>query len=284
MSENQAPLSGYLTRHQTQAGPRWALDGQYLAASFTLAELLTSSAASLPQILRQVPRAGQASDPLLAPVEPEHEVWAAGVTYLRSRDAREAESSTRDVYSRVYDAERPELFFKALGRRVVEPGGVVRIRHDSSWDVPEPEIVLVLNHALEIIGYCAGNDMSSRSIEGENPLYLPQAKTYEGACALGPRIRLLGVEGAPDPRAIPIELAIKRAGETVFHGETSTGRMRRAPEELSAFLLRELSFPTGAFLMTGTGVIPPDTFTLTSGDEVSITLTGVGTLTNTVAS
>jgi 2-dehydro-3-deoxy-D-arabinonate dehydratase len=190
MSDSHASLSGYLTRHQSQSGPRWALDGQYLPLSFTLSGLLASSAASMAQLLREAALEAQADGPLLAPVEPEQEVWASGVTYLRSRDAREAESSTRDVYARVYDAERPELFFKAIGRRVVGPGDTVCIRHDSSWDVPEPEIVLVVNHALEIVGYCAGNDMSSRSIEGENPLYLPQAKTYDRSCALGPGIRL----------------------------------------------------------------------------------------------
>jgi 2-dehydro-3-deoxy-D-arabinonate dehydratase len=223
--------------------------------------------------------------PLLAPIDPTQEVWASGVTYERSKVARMEESKDAgggDFYDRVYDAERPELFFKALGRRVSGPGGPVRVRRDSSWDVPEPEMTLVLSAGGALVGLTVGNDMSSRSIEGENPLYLPQAKTYDGACALGPRIRLLGVDGAPDPAALPITLEIVREGQTGFRGETSTGRMRRRPEELSGFLLRELSFPDGAFLMTGTGIVPPDTFTLRPGDEVRITVEGVGTLTNTV--
>lgn len=269
MSRDQALLSGYLTRHQTQAGPRWALDGQYLPASCTLTGLLASSAASLAQTLRQAAAGEPADGPLLAPVEPDHEVWASGVTYLRSRDAREAESSARDVYARVYDAERPELFFKAVGRRAVGPGGTVRIRHDSSWDVPEPEIVLVVNHALEIVGYCAGNDMSSRSIEGENPLYLPQAKTYDGSCALGPGIRLAP---ADELAGLVVQLEIRRAGEVVFAGETSAAQMRRRFVELVQYLGRALSFPQGALLMTGTGIVPPESFTLQAGDRVQITV------------
>ncbi|GAB4423802.1 MAG: fumarylacetoacetate hydrolase family protein [Chloroflexi bacterium OHK40] len=261
------PLAGYLTRHQTPAGPRWALDGRYLPVSLTLAELLAAPLAEMVRQLHQAPVGEVATEPLLAPVEPDQEVWASGVTYLRSRDAREAESSARDVYARVYNAERPELFFKAIGRRVVGPGGVVGIRYDSSWDVPEPEIVLVVNSALEIVGYCAGNDMSSRSIEGENPLYLPQAKTYDRSCALGPGIRLAPAE---ELAALQVRLSIWRAGAVVFAGETRAAQMRRRFTELVHYLGRALSFPYGALLMTGTGIVPPESFTLQPGDRVEI--------------
>ncbi len=267
MSASQLSLSGYLTRHQTPAGPRWALDGRYLPESLTLAELLVLPAASMAQALQQATPGDEAEGPLLAPIEPEQEVWASGVTYLRSRDAREAESSARDVYSRVYDAERPELFFKAIGRRVIGPGGTVCIRHDSSWDVPEPEIVLVVNSAMEIVGYCAGNDMSSRSIEGENPLYLPQAKSYDGSCAVGPGIKLAPVEAMGE---LTVRLQIWRGGELVFAGESSAAQMRRRFSELVEYLGRALSFPWGALLMTGTGIVPPESFTLQAGDRVQI--------------
>lgn len=230
---------------------------------------------------------------LLAPVD-HSEVWASGVTYARSKSARMEESKESgggDFYDRVYDADRPELFFKSVGWRVVAPGAKVRIRRDSAWNVPEPEMVLVLSARGEIVGVTAGNDMSSRSIEGENPLYLPQAKTYDGACALGPVIRLLGQVGSPPApnsggagglTALPITLTIRRDGETVFAGETSTAQMKRTPEELSQWLFRETAFPHGVFLFTGTGIIPEDSFTLRSGDDVSIILEGVPALTNTV--
>jgi 2-dehydro-3-deoxy-D-arabinonate dehydratase len=190
------------------------------------------------------------------------------VTYLRSRDARKAESQVADVYERAYDAERPELFFKAPGWRVAGHGQPVRVRRDSRWNVPEPELTLLLNSRMEIVGYCAGNDVSSRDIEGENPLYLPQAKVYDGACALGPGLYLL--EGAlPD---LPIRLAVKRDGATIFAGETSTANMKRSPEELAAWLGRELSFPHGALLMTGTGIVPGDDFSLQPGDHVRVSV------------
>ncbi|MCB1641937.1 MAG: fumarylacetoacetate hydrolase family protein, partial [Xanthomonadales bacterium] len=183
-----------LTRHATDSGPRWAVDGRYLPTDFRLSQLLRQRAADLPAALAQLPRSEPAQDPLLAPLEPEHEVWASGVTYLSSRMAREAESSSKDVYQKVYAAERPELFFKACGWRVVGHGERIRIRADSAWNVPEPELTLVLNRHGEIVGYTVGNDVSSRSIEGENPLYLPQAKVYDGSCALGPAIRLCGAD------------------------------------------------------------------------------------------
>ena len=218
---------------------------------------------------------------VLAPVDAQ-EVWAAGVTYERSKVARMEESeSGGDFYDRVYEAERPELFLKATPRLVVGPNQPVRVRRDSTWDVPEPEMTLVLSSAGRIVGVTVGNDMSSRSIEGENPLYLPQAKMYDGACALGPMIRI--VDDELDLRALAIRLTISRGGSAAFTGETSTARMRRTPEELAGWLFRELEFPDGALLMTGTGIVPPDDFTLRSGDVVEIAIDGVGVLTNPVA-
>jgi len=214
-----------------------------------------------------------AHGPLLAPIDDGHEVWASGVTYQRSREARQAESNTGDIYERVYAAQRPELFFKATGWRVAGPGQPVRCRADSDWNVPEPELTLVINRHGEILGYTAGNDMSSRSIEGENPLYLPQAKIYTGSCALGPAIHLLDLDKM---QALPIEISIARAGQQVFHGSTSTAKMNRKMDELVAYLFRELSFPQGVFLLTGTGIVPPEQFTLALGDQVTI---AVGDLT-----
>ena len=257
----------YLTRHQTPDGPRWALDGAYLPPSFNLGLLLELPRDAIVSFLKALPTEDEADSDLLAPIEATQEVWAAGVTYLRSRDAREAESQTGDIYTRVYAAERPELFFKAAGWRVVAHGGAIRVRPDSTWDVPEPELTLVINRHGEIIGYCAGNDVSSRSIEGENPLYLPQAKVYNGSCALGPGIEI----ATPDTlRDIPIRVEIVRNDEVVYEGEASTSQMKRAFEELVTYLFRELDFPHGAFLMTGTCLVPPDSFTLTPGDEVTV--------------
>jgi len=209
------------------------------------------------------------------------DVWAAGVTYERSRAARQEEAKDGgDIYARVYTAARPELFFKARGPWVVGPHDAVGIRHDASWNVPEPELALVINPALEIVGITVGNDMSSRDIEGENPLYLPQAKMYTRSCALGPAIVLGKIEDAwPGTR---IALQISRASAVVFSGETHTEKIRRRPDELVAYLGRALAFPDGAVLLTGTGVVPPDAFTLTAGDEVTITIDSVGTLHNVV--
>jgi 2-dehydro-3-deoxy-D-arabinonate dehydratase len=201
-----------------------------------------------------------------APIDPFQEVWAAGVTYLRSRDARKEESTVAGMYQKVYEAERPELFAKSLGWRVVGNGGCIRIRKDSQWNVPEPELVLVINCHREIVGYCAGNDVSSRDIEGENPLYLPQAKIYNGSCALGHGILLCELDVIND---IPIRLKIQRANETVFNGEANTSMMKRRLPELVEFLTRELDFPQGVFLMTGTCLVP-DNFTLQPEDIVSI--------------
>ncbi len=205
------------------------------------------------------------------------EVWASACDLL-SRDARQAESETGDIYARVYLAERPELFMKAVGWRVRGPEDAIRVRPDSTWDVPEPELTLVVNRHQEIVGYVAGNDVSSRSIEGANPLYLPQAKVYDGSCALGPGIHL----ATPDEmRDLPITLEILRGEERIFYGETSTTQMKRSFEELVSALFRELAFPRGAFLMTGTGIVPGDDFTLTSGDVVRVGVGGM-TLTNVV--
>ena len=216
---------------------------------------------------------------LLAPIESQ-EVWACGVTYERSRDARMHESTQRDVYDRVYDAARPEIFFKATPSRVVGPGAEIVVRADSNWDVPEPELAVVLNDALEIVGYTVGNDVSSRQIEGENPLYLPQAKVYAACCALGPAI--VPAWEVPDPTGLAIRLEIERGGQTAFSGETSTARLHRTVEELVAYLGRDNLFPAGAVLLTGTGIVPPDDFTLEGGDTVRITIDGLGTLENPV--
>jgi 2-dehydro-3-deoxy-D-arabinonate dehydratase len=218
---------------------------------------------------------------LVAPVDLQ-EVWASGVTYLRSKVARMEESESQaggDFYDKVYEAERPELFFKAPANRVVAPGDPIRIRRDSVWNVPEPELVLVISASGAIVGHTIGNDVSSRSIEGENPLYLPQAKVYDGSCALGPVIALS--DGQQTERII--QMTISRAGTSMFSGETSTAQMRRTQTELAAYLFRELTFRAGAFLLTGTGIVPPDDFTLSSGDVVSITIEGIGTLENSVA-
>jgi 2-dehydro-3-deoxy-D-arabinonate dehydratase len=216
---------------------------------------------------------------LLAPIQSQ-EVWAAGVTYLRSRDARIEESKDGgSVYDRVYLAERPEIFFKATPNRVVGTGARVRIRADSKWNVPEPEATLAINSHGRIFGYTVGNDMSSRDIEGENPLYLPQAKVYRGSCALGPGI----VVREPLPRECGIEIVIRRAGAEVFRGATTLAQMKRTFNELASWLFREQEFPAGCFLLTGTGLVPPNDFTLAVGDEIAITIAGIGTLRNIVA-
>ena len=218
---------------------------------------------------------------ILAPIVSQ-EVWAAGVTYYRSRTARIEESQTAgggDFYDRVYSAERPELFFKATAHRVAAPGVAVRIRGDSHWNVPEPELALVITRRGKIIGYSIGNDMSSRDIEGANPLYLPQAKVYDRSCALGPCV-LIADEMLPG--ATEIDLRIERAGETVFAGDTKLAQLKRTPETLVEFLFRDNSFPQGCFLLTGTGIVPPDDFTLQRGDKISITIEPIGTLVNVV--
>jgi|ERR1043166_3412430 2-dehydro-3-deoxy-D-arabinonate dehydratase len=229
----------------------------------------------------KLPRISLAQVRLLAPVE-RQEVWAAGVTYLRSKKARMEESDfSANAYDRVYEAQRPELFFKSLSEKVVATGEAVGIRGDARWSVPEPELALVLNSRGKVVGYTIGNDMSSRDIEGENLLYLPQAKIYNGSCALGPWITLGASEA--EAREWKINLSIERGGQQVFSGQTSVAQIRRRFEELADFLFRSQSFPHGAVLLTGTGVVPPDSFTLQADDVVEIEISGIGSLRNSVA-
>lgn len=239
----------------------------------------------LSEYLEEMAASGATAEPipheLLAPIQAQ-EVWAAGVTYYRSRSARMAEAQSAgggDFYDRVYSAERPELFMKATAHRVVGTESPVRIRRDSKWNVPEPELTLLVSPNGKILGYTIGNDMSSRHLEGENPLYLPQAKTYDRCCALGPAIL---VSRDPLPLSTGIHIAIRRAGEAVFTGDAMLSDMKRRLEELVEFLYRECSFPNGSFLLTGTGIVPPDSFTLAAGDRVEIRIDCIGSLVNTV--
>jgi 2-dehydro-3-deoxy-D-arabinonate dehydratase len=228
------------------------------------------------------PAEGFQAAQVLAPIE-HQEVWAAGVTYYRSRGARMEESKDAgggDFYDRVYSAERPELFFKSTASRTVGTGGKVRIRADAHWSVPEPELTLVVSPAGRIVGYTIGNDMSSRDIEGENPLYLPQAKVYNGSCALGPGIL---VTASPLPHLTEIVLEILRLGRVEFADSVALTELKRDPGTLVEYLLRDNSFPVGCFLMTGTGIVPPSTFTLAKGDLIRITIEPIGTLENEVA-
>lgn len=268
-----------LTRHQTADGPRWAADNQWLPPGFGLSLLLQVHKAQIGALLQTLRTDEAASGDLLAPIDDVQEVWASGVTYLRSREAREAESESRDVYEKVYDAERPELFFKAHGWRARGHGQPIRVRDDSKWNVPEPELTLVINSAGEIVGWCVGNDVSSRDIEGANPLYLPQAKMYNGSCAVGPGIILDSDTSLND---LPIRLAITRDGDTLVQDETSTAQIKRSLNDLVDYLVREMDFPHGVLLMTGTGIVPDDEFSLQSGDTVRITI-GEQTLENPVA-
>jgi 2-dehydro-3-deoxy-D-arabinonate dehydratase len=236
----------------------------------------------LRDLVARSPSTPASADSRILPPIGTQEVWAAGVTYFRSRTARMEESQEAgggSFYDKVYQADRPELFFKSSPWRVRGSGETVRIRRDSRWSVPEPELALVVNSRAQIVGYTIANDMSSRDIEGENPLYLPQAKIYDGSCALGPG--MLVREEALTPETA-IVITITRAGNEAFAGQTTLAQMRRSHEELVGFLYREASFPTGCVLLTGTGVIPPDAFTLQSGDEITITIEPIGTLRNTV--
>lgn len=229
--------------------------------------------------------AGSATIPLtqvtlLAPID-QQEVWAAGVTYKRSQTARMEESEVAaDCYDRVYRSARPELFFKASPSRVSGPNEPLRIRYDANWNVPEPELALVLNSKLELVGYTIGNDMSSRDIEGDNPLYLPQAKVYDQCCGLGPCITLL--DAIPKPESLEIHLRIERAGELVFEGSISVSQMARRFDDLVGWLGRDQSFPSGVFLLTGTGIVPDSSFTLQQDDHVSISIAEIGELTNRI--
>ena len=253
-------------------GERWARIGLSLDA------LLARPLAEIRRLVADAEPLDRPEGMPLAPIESQ-EVWAAGVTYQRSLTARAEEAVSADPYERVYTAERPELFFKATARRVRASGEAVNIRSDSSWDVPEPELAVVCNSGLEVVGYTIGNDVSSRSIEGENPLYLPQAKVYDGCCALGPAI-------APawdyDPTDRQITLEVRRDGAVLFAGETSTAAMRRSIAELVSYLGRDQTFPVGCVLLTGTGIVPPADISLRDGDVVTIRIDGLGELVNPV--
>ena len=238
---------------------------------------VTAAAAALPTTGEKIP-VQQAR--LLPPIDTQ-EVWAAGVTYKRSQTARMEESeAAASCYDRVYQSPRPEIFFKATPHRVRGSADALRIRSDASWNVPEPELALVLSPRLQLVGFTIGNDMSSRDIEGDNPLYLPQAKMYDQCCGLGPSITL--VDAMPPRDAIHIELDIRRSGQSVFSGQTSVAQMARGFEELISWLGRDNSFPSGAFLLTGTGIVPDSDFTLHAGDIVDITISGIGTLSNPI--
>jgi 2-dehydro-3-deoxy-D-arabinonate dehydratase len=264
-----------LARGETEHGPV-----DLLRPEVTLAGLLGSEASALGRAVRSGPLDGSAAGGrVLAPVD-DQEVWAAGVTYLRSRDARIEESAEPTVYDRVYDAARPELFFKSVAWRVRGPGESIGVRADSPWNVPEPELALVVAADGRIAGYTIGNDVSSRTIEGDNPLYLPQAKVYDGACALGPAI--VPVDAVEPPFAI--RLAIDRDGLAVFDDSTTSARLRRSFDELAGYLVRALSFPAGAILLTGTGIVPDPPFSLEPGDRVTIEIERLGRLENPVVS
>ncbi len=257
--------------------------GHFHSPEVGLHNLLRLKAVELRGQIEEAVRAGTGNNAAintLAPIDGETEVWAAGVTYKQSEEARKEESGTPDIYAKVYTAQRPELFFKATPRRVADPNAPIVVRADSTWDVPEPELVLVLNAYAEIIGYTIGNDVSSRSIEGENPLYLPQAKVYTGCCALGP-----GITPAweiLDPYNLTINLTIERNNQVYWKGETSTRELKRRFNELVTYLFLENDFPDGVFLCTGTALVPEKQFTLQPGDLVQIRIDQLGTLRNPV--
>lgn len=270
----------------TSVGPLLQHDGAYYAIDRQWGELINEP--SLPELLRKSAGAANSDDALagpastpLAPLGEKQEVWAAGVTYYRSRTARIEESRDAgggDFYDRVYAAERPEIFFKATPHRVVGPGQPMTLRKDSKWIVPEPELVLVVAHDGTIVGYTVGNDLSCRDLEGENPLYLPQAKTFDRCAAIGPAVLVL--EDNPiDPQS-KVQCRISRGGKTAFEGETTLSQMKRRHEELVGFLFRHNAHPYGVLLMTGTGIVPPDGFCLTTGDVVEISIDGIGTISN----
>jgi len=269
---------GCILEHQDQ----W-----YSAADFSWDDLVARNdleeylRASVPSLSRLNPESLNLQECVLAPIG-QQEVWAAGVTYHRSRDARLEESESAgggNFYDRVYNAERPELFFKATPHRVVGHKGKVAIRQDANWSVPEPELALLVSPSGKILGYTIGNDMSSRDIEGENPLYLPQAKVYDRSCALGPGIL---VSSEPLPRSTEIQMDILRGGKSAFCGSTTLKELKREPDTLVHYLYCDNSFPNGCFLLTGTGIVPPDSFTLHHGDEIQIAIDGIGNLTNFV--
>jgi 2-dehydro-3-deoxy-D-arabinonate dehydratase len=248
----------------------------------SFADLLSRSLDEIRQLVdNAVATDGEGAADRVAPIDGRTEVWASGVTYLRSRTARMDESTDPDIYDRVYAAQRPELFFKSAAWRVVTDGEPVAIRDDSKWDVPEPELAVIANRFGEIVGYGACNDMSSRSLEGENPLYLPQAKVFAGACAIGPTIR---PAWEVDAAALPIALTISRGGAAVVQEQTTTASLARTPADLVDWLFRAENFPDGVWLSTGTGIVPPDDFTLQVGDVVTVAVEGVASTTNRVES
>ena len=268
----------------TTAGPLIRSDGDCYAVSPTDWDELFNTPDLFEHLRAQAIPARRVDAPreILAPIGSQ-EVWAAGVTYYRSRVARKEESQQAgggDFYDRVYEAARPELFFKATAHRLAAPGGALRVRRDSRWIVPEPELTLVINNRNEIIGYTVGNDLSCRDIEGENPLYLPQAKTFDACAAIGPGLL---ISSQPLPPTTTIRLQIFRNGRTMVDDATQLALMKREPAELVAYLTRETTFPTGCFLMTGTGIVPDDDFSLQAGDEVRITIEPIGTLVNFMA-
>jgi 2-dehydro-3-deoxy-D-arabinonate dehydratase len=286
MYDNGGPLGGRLRLFRTEEGVFAEKDGlHYHLGGQTLDALLSRD--DLPEFLAKLVASERQTTNLaygevLAPIE-HQEVWAAGVTYFRSRGARMEEAKDAgggDFYDRVYTAERPELFFKSTASRTVGPGGKVRIRKDAHWSVPEPELTLVVSSCGRVVGYTIGNDMSSRDIEGENPLYLPQAKVYNGSCALGPGIL---VTTEPLAQSTEIVLEIVRKERVEFAGKVTLSELKRDPKTLVEYLLRDNLFPAGCFLMTGTGIVPPSSFTLRSGDVIRITIEPIGTLENEVA-
>ena len=269
---------------RTASGPMARIDGKTYAVGPEDWDTLLNTEDLLAHLRRQAIPAYAAELPenLLAPIVGQ-EIWGAGVTYYRSRNARMAESKEAgggSFYDRVYEAPRPELFFKATALRVAAPGGELRVRRDSSWMVPEPELTLVINNRNQIIGYTVGNDLTCRDIEGENPLYLPQAKTFDGCVSIGPGLLIQDEFLAPETR---IELEIRRGGKVVSSDSTTLSELKRKPEYLVGYLTREAQFPSGCFLLTGTGIIPDETFKLMPGDEVRITIEPIGTLVNPMA-
>jgi 2-dehydro-3-deoxy-D-arabinonate dehydratase len=270
----------YLTRHQTVKGPRWALDGRYLPSRFRLGLILELFANLVPVDLERSSVAEVAEDPLLPPLDLQHEVWTSDGLYSEPSEARRARSITGTAYHKVSEAERPMLFLKAVGWRTVGHSQPVRTRGDSQSSFPQPALVLVLNQHLEIVGYTAGNDVFSRDIENENPLYLPQAKMYDDSCAVGPGIV---ISDADSLRDISIEILIEREGVTIYEASTRTSQMARQPAQLAAYLGRELDFPDGVFLMVGSGLVPPEDLVLRSSDKIRTTV-GELVLENEVAS
>ncbi|MEV6637731.1 fumarylacetoacetate hydrolase family protein [Actinoplanes sp. NPDC051470] len=269
----------YEVRGQTLVGVRTDDGLVRRASASTLAELLAGDFRGAVEEAAAGP-AETAEVRLLAPVDGRTEVWAAGVTYERSSEARQEESEVADVYARVYAADRPELFLKSVAWRVSGPGEPIGIRTDSAVDVPEPELAVVAAADGTIVGYTVCDDVSSRSIEGENPLYLPQAKIYAGACALGPGIR--PAWEVPDPYELAIAASVRRGDDEVWSAETSTAMLHRRLDDLVGYLYRQYDLPEGAVLSTGTGIVPELDFTLTAGDSVAVTIDGIGTLTNPV--